>query len=577
MLRNVRKECRRGSGAAGVSRCYAAGEEDQEGQRFRSLAFCSRSFALPSGHSFLSDQEKKDDKVTKRKRLEDVEQRESADPDTAVSAVGCRLFVRNLPYTATESDLVEAFGSYGDLTEVHVVLNKETQKSKGIAFVEFEDEACASAALQEMDGSIFRGRLIHILPSQEKRHKAQIAHAVETGGDEGSSFKKERAQKLKEAAGKRASWNTFYIRPDAIADAVANDYGMSKSDLMDRDASDLGVRLVLGETHVLARIKEELEQAGVDVSKLEEAAQASGRSATQTSIPRCNDVLAVKNLPYHSDAKELSEMFCGYGPVTRFVMPGIRVLAFVQFRDAADAQRAFRGLAYTKYKSVPLYLEWAPLGVLAAPPTASSAADADGKAEEREATEKCSGVSLYVKNLAFSTKDADLAGHFDTIVSEIGGQLRSARVARRKHTNGAIVSAGYGFVEVDSEEAAKHVLQKLQGSVLDGHALQLRRSAKKSEIVEAVDDDADERPATTKLVVKNLAFECTRHDVVTLFRPYGHVQSCRLPKKFDGSHRGFAFVQFVTKEEAKSARDRVQGAHLYGRRLNIDFAIDENV
>ena len=515
--------------------------------------------------------------MTKRKRLEGVEHQQSTDSDTA-SAAGRRLFVRNLPYTTTESDLVEVFGSYGDLTEVHVVLNKETQKSKGFAFVEFEDEACAFAALQEMDGSIFRGRLIHILPSQAKRHKAQIAHAMDMGDEEGSSFKKERAEKLKAEAGKRASWNTFYIRPDAIAEAVANDYGISKSDLMDRDASDLGVRLALGETHVLARIKEELEQAGVDVSKLEEAAQASGRSAIRTSIPRCNDVLVVKNLPYHADATELSEMFRGYGPVTRFVMPAVRVLAFVQFRDAADAQRAFRGLAYTKYKSVPLYLEWAPLDVLAAPPVSSSGAEAEGKAEDGEATEKGSGVvSLYVKNLAFSTTDADLARHFDTIVSEIGGQLRSARVARRTHINGTIVSAGYGFVEVDSEEAAKHVLQKLQGSVLDGHALQLRRSAKKSEIVPASVDDTADLPITTKLVVKNLAFECTRQDVVTLFRPYGHVQSCRLPKKFDGSHRGFAFVQFVTKEEARSARDRVQGAHLYGRRLNIDFAIDENV
>lgn len=35
-----------------------------------------------------------------------------------------RLFVRNLPYTATEADLAEAFGQHGELSEVHIVLDK---------------------------------------------------------------------------------------------------------------------------------------------------------------------------------------------------------------------------------------------------------------------------------------------------------------------------------------------------------------------------------------------------------------------------------------------------------------------
>lgn len=41
-----------------------------------------------------------------------------------------RLFVRNLPYTATEADLSELFGQFGDVSEVHLVLDRETRKSK---------------------------------------------------------------------------------------------------------------------------------------------------------------------------------------------------------------------------------------------------------------------------------------------------------------------------------------------------------------------------------------------------------------------------------------------------------------
>ena len=43
-----------------------------------------------------------------------------------------------------------------------------------------------------------------------------------------------------------------------------------------------------------------------------------------------------------------------------------------------------------------------------------------------------------------------------------------------------------------------------------------------------------------------------------LFSPFGHLKSCRLPKKFDGSHRGFAFIEFVTKQEAKNALEGEQ-------------------
>lgn len=46
----------------------------------------------------------------------------------------------------------------------------------------------------------------------------------------------------------------------------------------------------------------------------------------------------------------------------------------------------------------------------------------------------------------------------------------------------------------------------------------------------------------------------------------------RLPKKFDGHHRGFAFLEFTTKQEAANALEGVGGTHLYGRRLVVEYA-----
>ena len=72
-----------------------------------------------------------------------------------------------------------------------------------------------------------------------------------------------------------------------------------------------------------------------------------------------------------------------------------------------------------------------------------------------------------------------------------------------------------------------------------------------------------------------MAFEATRKDILGLFTPFGHVKSCRLPRKFDGSHRGFAFVDFSTRQEARAAVDAVGATHLYGRRLVIEWAEED--
>jgi multiple RNA-binding domain-containing protein 1 len=76
-------------------------------------------------------------------------------------------------------------------------------------------------------------------------------------------------------------------------------------------------------------------------------------------------------------------------------------------------------------------------------------------------------------------------------------------------------------------------------------------------------------------MVRNLAFEATARDVRQLMEAFGHVKTCRLPKKFDGSTRGFAFVEFVTKGEAQKAMDGAHGTHLYGRRLLLEYAKGE--
>jgi multiple RNA-binding domain-containing protein 1 len=147
--------------------------------------------------------------------------------------------------------------------------------------------------------------------------------------------------------------------------------------------------------------------------------------------------------------------------------------------------------------------------------------------------------------------------------------------------------------------------------VLDGHALILQLCHVKND--GKVQKKVEKDKSSTKLHVKNVAFEATKKDLRQLFSPFGQViikndnfstiaskyslsqpkyehlavyykylivflslmfddlktvqiKSLRLPMKF-GNHRGFAFVKYVTQQEAQNALTALSSTHLYGRHL----------
>ena len=78
----------------------------------------------------------------------------------------------------------------------------------------------------------------------------------------GTKFKEAKEADRKAQAGNRAAWNTLFMRSDTVAEAVAAHYGISKSQLLSKDAADLPVRMALGEAHVIAMTKKALGDAG---------------------------------------------------------------------------------------------------------------------------------------------------------------------------------------------------------------------------------------------------------------------------------------------------------------------------
>jgi RNA recognition motif-containing protein len=79
------------------------------------------------------------------------------------------IFVGNLPFSATESDLRSLFADYGDIDSVAVITDRETGRSRGFGFVELADSAKGRDAIRDLDGKDLDGRNIAVNEAQPKR------------------------------------------------------------------------------------------------------------------------------------------------------------------------------------------------------------------------------------------------------------------------------------------------------------------------------------------------------------------------------------------------------------------------
>jgi cold-inducible RNA-binding protein len=83
--------------------------------------------------------------------------------------VGTKLYVGNLNYNTTEGSLREAFGANGrEVTSVSIIMDRETGRSRGFAFVEMSTAEFAQQALQELDGQELDGRMLRINEARER-------------------------------------------------------------------------------------------------------------------------------------------------------------------------------------------------------------------------------------------------------------------------------------------------------------------------------------------------------------------------------------------------------------------------
>ncbi len=78
------------------------------------------------------------------------------------------LFVGNMSFQTTESDLRALFEPFGQLSRVHIAMDRETGRARGFAFVEMPNDAEAANAVQALDGKDLGGRNIKVNEARPK-------------------------------------------------------------------------------------------------------------------------------------------------------------------------------------------------------------------------------------------------------------------------------------------------------------------------------------------------------------------------------------------------------------------------
>ena len=79
-----------------------------------------------------------------------------------------KLFVGNLSFGTTENDLQDLFEQYGSVTEVRLVDDRMTGRSRGFAFVTFSSPAEGQAAIRALDGKEFGDRNLKVYEARPK-------------------------------------------------------------------------------------------------------------------------------------------------------------------------------------------------------------------------------------------------------------------------------------------------------------------------------------------------------------------------------------------------------------------------
>lgn len=233
------------------------------------------------------------------------------------------------------------------------------------------------------------------------------------------------------------------------------------------------------------------------------------------------------------------------------------ITAIVEMENPQVAYDMFRKLAYKNFKNIPLYLEWAPINVLDR--NATDVVESVGKEPKAKKLKKLE----YAVDEEPEKEDSEV---MDYVIDKVGTRTDESEKSEDKKADKKVQKKDKKSGKKDSDK--KDSIENEKNEDEPANEVAPKEEEEKEENVQR----------SHKILVRNVPFEASVKDVRQLFSAFGDLQFVRLPKKLHGtgSHRGFAFVEFVNRTDAKKAFGALsQSTHLYGRRLVLEWAKTE--
>ena len=96
-----------------------------------------------------------------------------------------KIYVGNLPFEMSQSDVQDMFTEHGDVAEVTLIMDRDTGRPKGFGFVEMPDKSAAIKAMEALDGKEFSGRQIRVNEAKPREPRSGGGGGYGGGGGGG--------------------------------------------------------------------------------------------------------------------------------------------------------------------------------------------------------------------------------------------------------------------------------------------------------------------------------------------------------------------------------------------------------
>lgn len=92
------------------------------------------------------------------------------------------IYISGLSYNTNEADLNELFAEYGEVSSAKVIMDRETGRSRGFAFVEMPDDTAAQKAIDELNGAEYDHKTISVNVARPREDRPRTGGGGNRGG-----------------------------------------------------------------------------------------------------------------------------------------------------------------------------------------------------------------------------------------------------------------------------------------------------------------------------------------------------------------------------------------------------------